>query len=331
MYNSGNLLWNLFLNTQKYIQTLIHLPASPLHPIPNHSIDKLHMPIRIRLTPFSIIIQPIRPNMAPPTVDHRTGAIPAPQQRQRRPPVPRRALGIESVSLANAQGVADFVHGGALVHVGSVGAEAEVAVKAKNSIRNCTTGKSLRVCLLGFSGGHARYIGDADVLSSGAEAVVARDGEAHGGFDFGVGIALVGAGVGYFGKGPCECALHTGCAGQDGEEDRELHGWTCVGTRGEGTGYEAVVMGIALCIQELHLYTLYACPSSHIGVDMPCQTYYRGTRLPQMETHPCEMCEPIWGQAQHDSTEQRCGWCEVFRRFDLDCLGMLSSKQHACC
>jgi hypothetical protein len=194
------------------------------------------------------------------------------------------------------------VHGSALVHVGSVGTEAEVAVEAEIAIRECSTSKSLGVCLLSFGGGHAGHIGDADVLRSGAEAVVARDGEAHGGFDFGVGVALVGAGVGCFGKGPCECALHAGCAGQDGEEDGELHGWACVGIRGEGTSCEAMVMGFSLCIQELHLYTLYACSIFHIGSDMPCQTYCRRARLPQMETHPCEMCEPIWGQVQHDST-----------------------------
>ena len=99
------------------------------------------MPIRIRLAPLGIIIQPIRPNMAAPTVNHRAGTIPTPQQRQRGPPVPGCALGVERVGLPDAQGVADFVHGGALVHVGPVGAEAEVAVEARDSIRRCSMSK----------------------------------------------------------------------------------------------------------------------------------------------------------------------------------------------
>jgi hypothetical protein len=102
MYNSENTLSSSSQPHKTIYKTPIHLPASPLHPIPNHSIDELHMPIRIRLTPLSVVIQPIRPNMAPPTVNHRTSAIPAPQQRQRGSPVPRCALGVERVGLADA-------------------------------------------------------------------------------------------------------------------------------------------------------------------------------------------------------------------------------------
>lgn len=52
---------------------------------------------------------------------------------------------------------------------------------------------------------------------------MARDGEAHGGFDFGVRIGLVCGGVCRFGEGPGYGALDAGGACQDGEEDGELH------------------------------------------------------------------------------------------------------------
>lgn len=82
------------------------------------------MPNRIRLTPLRLIIQTVRPNVAPSTINLRTRSIPTSQQWQRSPPIPRRALAIKRRRLPNAQRMADFMHGRALRHIRSVRAEA---------------------------------------------------------------------------------------------------------------------------------------------------------------------------------------------------------------
>ena len=87
------------------------------------------MPIRITLTPLSIIIQPIRPDMPAATINLCTGPIPRLQQPRRRRPVIRRAPRGKRLCLADAQRVRHLVQRRALVHVGPVGAEADVAVE----------------------------------------------------------------------------------------------------------------------------------------------------------------------------------------------------------
>jgi hypothetical protein len=168
------------------------------------------MPIRIRLAPLVVIIQPIRPNMTAPTINLRTCPIPTPQQRQRTPPIPRRTLAIKRRRLPNAQRVRDFVHGCALVHVCAVGAEAQVAVE------------------VGLRGGHAGRVGDADGFGGGRVFGVARDGVLHGERDACVRVGLVGCGVG----GACERPVQRcgGAAGVGGyaEEEGDAH----VGRRG---------------------------------------------------------------------------------------------------
>lgn len=50
-----------------------------LQPILDHSVNELHMPIRICLAPLIVVIQPIRPDVTTTTIDHRALSIPTPQ------------------------------------------------------------------------------------------------------------------------------------------------------------------------------------------------------------------------------------------------------------
>lgn len=183
------------------------LPLSTLHPILNHSIDKLHMPIRIRLGPLIIIVQSIRPDVSTSAVDLRIRPIPCPQQSRSTGPVVRRTPRVEAIGLTNTQRVRDLVHGGPLVHVRPVGSEAQVAVV---------------VCL---GGGDARGVGDTYRLGYRGVFGVAGGGEAHGVLDLGVGVALVGSRVGGFRKGPVDGGVGGGGGGHKGGGDEgELHG-----------------------------------------------------------------------------------------------------------
>ena len=149
------------------------------HPIIQHRLHNQTMPIPRLRTPLRLIIQPIRPKMAPTTTDLRTRTIPTPQQRQGLRPIPTGAPIIKSLPLADTKRVRDLVQRGSLGLVRGVGAEAQVAVV---------------VC---FRGGHAGGVVDADGFGyGGREALVAGYGGGHGGVDAGVGCGLVGGWVG---------------------------------------------------------------------------------------------------------------------------------------
>jgi len=132
------------------------------------------MPHRIRLTPLIVVVQPVRPDMSPSTVNLGIAPIPGLQQLRRTGPVIRAASRIKRPGLTDPQRVRDLMEGGPLVHVRPVGSEADVAVEV--AVGCLDAGHVLRCDGLGGTGG---------------EPVVARHGRRHGGFDFGVGIGLV--------------------------------------------------------------------------------------------------------------------------------------------
>jgi len=145
------------------------------------------MSIRIRLTPLGLVIQPIRPKVRTPTTNLRTRTIPAPQQRQRSLPIPRLALAIKRRRLPDAQRMANLVHRSALRHVAAVRAEAQVAV------------------VRGLGGGDAGRVVDFYDFGGVGVLGVAEHGFLHCGFDFGVGVFLVGGGGGGLLEGPGYC------------------------------------------------------------------------------------------------------------------------------
>jgi hypothetical protein len=167
------------------------------------------MPIRIRLTPLRLIIQPIRPNMTPPTINLRARPIPAPQQRQRSLPIARRTLPIKRRRLPNPKCVADLVHRRPLSHVCAVRPEAQVTVVGR------------------FGGGDARCVGDANGFAEGGILCVAGDGVLHGEGDARVGVGLVGRGVGGPGQGPVEGSGGAGGVGCYTDEEGDTHGGWC--------------------------------------------------------------------------------------------------------
>ena len=144
--------------------------------------------------------------MPPTTIDLRTPAIPTPQQRRRPGPIIRTTPLIKSLRLPNPQGMRDLVQRRALVHVAPVGAEADVAVE---------------VAVCGLDGGDVLH--RDGFAGAGGQAVVARHGGVHGGFDAPVGVGLVGCGV----LGALELPGDGGGAegGEDTEEEEEdAHG-----------------------------------------------------------------------------------------------------------
>lgn len=103
-----------------------------------------------------------------------TLAVPASQQGERGTPVLRGTVIVKSPSLPNTKRVCDLVESSAFCLVGSVGAEAQVAVV---------------VC---FCGGDTGSVVDSDGLGNvGCQSLVAGYGCGHGSFDTAVCCGLV--------------------------------------------------------------------------------------------------------------------------------------------
>lgn len=151
------------------------------------------MSFRIRLTKLTIIIQPIWPNMATPTIQPRIRSIHTLQKPRRRRPIAPVTPIEKRRRLSDSQRMRDFVQGRAFVHVGAIRAEADVAV------------------VVGFGRwdawgvAYAEGFGDAGVVGCPA-------GEG-GGYC----IGYAGVGVGFVGRGS-GVAVHEGpgygCGGE---------------------------------------------------------------------------------------------------------------------
>jgi hypothetical protein len=143
------------------------------------------MPIRIRLTPLSVVVQTIRPKVTSTTANLCACAIPAPQQRQRSLPITCCALAVKRRRLPYAKRVADFMHRGTFIHVAAVRPEAQVAI------------------VVGFGGGDARAIRDADGFAGRGVFAIAGDSLLHSEGDARVGVCLVCSRVGCTLESPC--------------------------------------------------------------------------------------------------------------------------------
>lgn len=194
--------------------------VSAANSILDHGVDHAHMPLGVCLTPLVVVVEAVGPKVAPAAVDDGALAVEAPEQRQRPGPVAAAAHVVEGVGGADAERVRDLVHGRARVHVGPVGAEAQVAVERR------------------LGGGHARRVVHPDRLGRvGAVPVVARHRVAHRRLDPVVRVRLVGGWVGCLLERPVERGRRGAGAGQRrGEDGGELH--VCfVGDQGLGKIY----------------------------------------------------------------------------------------------
>lgn len=172
----------------------------------NHSIYDLHVAIGIRIAHLVLIVEAVRPEVAATAGDGGAVAVKGLQERQGGGPVAVGAVGVEAGGEADAEGVGDLVQGGALRHVGAVGAEADVAVGAA------------------VGGGDARVVFDGYGLGGlGGQRRVARDGGVHGRRDLGVGVRLVRARARGLGNGVRELGRGEAAKGNAEEERGELH------------------------------------------------------------------------------------------------------------
>ena len=179
------------------------------------------MSVRIRLAPLIVVIQTIRPEVRSTTANLRTRSIEAPKQRQSRLPVTRGTQRVKVGSLTNAKSVRNLVHRRALRHVGTVGAESQIAVVVR------------------FRSRDTRRVGYLDVFRAFRIAVsaVTRNGELHRSVDLRICVVLVGGGVGGLLDGVGEGgARGRGGVCDYGEDQRELH----VGYRLARSGVQGV-------------------------------------------------------------------------------------------
>lgn len=160
---------------------LFHISIPLLYTIHNHSIYNIHMPIRIRITHLTLIIQPIRPKVTPPTRNRSICPIKRLQQRQRRRPIIRITMLRKRRRRAHTKRVRNLMQRRPFCHVRPVAAKADIAVAAA------------------VGGGHACVVFDGDGFGGfGTLGVVSRDGGVHGGGYLGVGVVFVVGGAGGF-------------------------------------------------------------------------------------------------------------------------------------
>ena len=137
------------------------------------------MPVAVGLAPLVVVVQPIRPDVAPSAVDLGALAVPRLEQRSGLGPVVGRAPRVERLCRADAEGVGDLVERGPLVHVRPVGSEPDVSVEV--AVGRLNAGDVLGRDLL---------------VGAGGEPVVAGHRQLDGRLDAGVGVGLVRGWVG---------------------------------------------------------------------------------------------------------------------------------------
>jgi len=96
----------------------------------------------VLITPFTIVIQPIRPNIAPTAVNLSVIPILKFQQFRRTRPVIYAAPRIESPRLANSQYIRDLIEGGTLIYIQFIRAKANIAIEV--AVGNLDAGHVLR-------------------------------------------------------------------------------------------------------------------------------------------------------------------------------------------
>lgn len=175
------------------------------HAISKHSVDQLSMAVSILLAPLVLKVETIGPEVATSAADLSILPVPLLQERVRRGPVARRALGVEGGRLAHAERVRDLVHRRALRHVGPVRAESEIAVVVR------------------LGRGNPGRVGDPDGLVGVCEAFVPLDRGRHGLLDAIVCVGFVRARTPGPFQRPGQFCRGNREASASGGQDREPH------------------------------------------------------------------------------------------------------------